>query len=62
MGFASAGPVTPRTNLADYPVTSAMKQGASPSPLVSLEFCGPIIWHGRATLIGIAGSSPAMTG
>ena len=34
-----------RTNLADYPVTLALKQGSVSSELVSLEFCGPKTAH-----------------
>ncbi|MBC2665383.1 phosphate ABC transporter substrate-binding protein [Novosphingobium flavum] len=30
-----------RTNLADYPVTMAMKDGRITSPLVELDYCGP---------------------
>ena len=30
-----------KTNLADYPVTMAMKDGRVASPLVDLDFCGP---------------------
>jgi 4,5-dihydroxyphthalate decarboxylase len=45
MGFASTGPVTLRTNLADYPVTLSMKQGAISSPLVNFDFCGPKTAH-----------------
>ena len=33
--------VTLRTNLADYPVTLAMKDGRVTSDLVKLEYCGP---------------------
>jgi 4,5-dihydroxyphthalate decarboxylase len=45
MGFASTGPIKLRTNLADYPVTMALKQGAISSPLVDFEFCGPKTAH-----------------
>ena len=34
-----------RTNLADYPVTMAMKDGRITSPLVKLDFCGPKTAH-----------------
>jgi len=34
-----------RTNLADYPVTMAMKDGRVPSSLVTLEFSGPQTAH-----------------
>lgn len=30
-----------RTNLAEYPVTAAMRDGRITSPLVELDFCGP---------------------
>src|SRR5579862_2486380 len=45
MGFPSAGPLTLRTNLADYPVTLALKQGRASSPLVNFDFCGPKAAH-----------------
>jgi len=35
-----------RTNLADYPVTMAMKDGRVTSSLVHLDFCGPKTAHG----------------
>jgi 4,5-dihydroxyphthalate decarboxylase len=34
-------PVTLKTNLTDYPVTMAMKDGRVGSDLVKLEYCGP---------------------
>ena len=34
-----------RTNLADYPVTMAMKEGRVTSPSVELQFCGPKTAH-----------------
>jgi 4,5-dihydroxyphthalate decarboxylase len=37
--------LTLRTNLADYPVTMAMKDGRVTSPIVSLDFCGPKTAH-----------------
>ncbi|WP_260929283.1 phosphate ABC transporter substrate-binding protein [Novosphingobium sp. 9] len=37
--------LTLRTNLADYPVTRAMKDGRVTSPLVTLDFCGPKTAH-----------------
>ncbi len=37
--------VTLRTNLADYPVTRAMKDGRVRSPAVALDFCGPKTAH-----------------
>lgn len=36
---------TLRTNLADYPVTKAMKDGRVSSNIVKLDFCGPIPAH-----------------
>ena len=48
MGFSStcsAGPITLRTNLADYPVTAALKEGRTSSPLVKFDFCGPKTAH-----------------
>jgi 4,5-dihydroxyphthalate decarboxylase len=45
MGFASTGPITLRTNLADYPVTMALKQARASSPLVKFDFCGPKTAH-----------------
>lgn len=41
--YPAAGPVTLATNLADYPVTRALKSGAVKSDLVSFDFCGPKI-------------------
>ncbi|UCM29532.1 hypothetical protein LE197_06435 [Pseudomonas sp. PS1(2021)] len=37
--------LTLRTNLADYPVTLAMKDGRVTSTLVTLDFCGPTPAH-----------------
>jgi 4,5-dihydroxyphthalate decarboxylase len=37
--------LTLRTNLADYPVTLAMKDGRVTSPLVKLDYCGPKVAH-----------------
>jgi 4,5-dihydroxyphthalate decarboxylase len=34
-----------RANVADYPVTRALKEGRVSSPVVSLEFCGPKTAH-----------------
>jgi 4,5-dihydroxyphthalate decarboxylase len=45
MGFPSTGPLTLRTNLADYPVTMALKQGRTSSPLVNFDFRGPKTAH-----------------
>jgi 4,5-dihydroxyphthalate decarboxylase len=39
--YPSSGPVTLRTNLADYAMTKALKEGAVTSDLVKLDFCGP---------------------
>jgi 4,5-dihydroxyphthalate decarboxylase len=41
--YPSSGPVTLRTNLADYAVTKALKTGAVTSDLVTFDFCGPRI-------------------
>ncbi|MBS0536972.1 MAG: phosphate ABC transporter substrate-binding protein [Proteobacteria bacterium] len=41
--YPAAGPVTLATNLADYPVTRALKSGAVTSDLVNFDFCGPKI-------------------
>jgi 4,5-dihydroxyphthalate decarboxylase len=45
MKLPASGPVKLRTNLADYPVTLAMKDGRVVSPLVSLDYCGPKAAH-----------------
>ena len=45
MDIQATGPVTLRTNLADYPVTMAMKDGRVTSPIVTLDFCGPKTAH-----------------
>lgn len=39
--YAAAGPVTLRTNLADYAITKPLKEGRVPSTLVQFDFCGP---------------------
>src|SRR3954453_11986809 len=39
--YPKSGPVTLRTNLADYPMTKALKSGAITSDLVMFDFCGP---------------------
>ena len=39
--YPSSGPVTLKTNLADYPMTRALKSGAIKSDLVTFDFCGP---------------------
>jgi 4,5-dihydroxyphthalate decarboxylase len=41
--YPKTGPVTLRTNLADYPVTRALKAGEVRSDLVTFDFCGPKI-------------------
>lgn len=41
MTFPSTGKVTLRTNLADYPVTKALKEGAVRSDIVEFDFAGP---------------------
>lgn len=45
MEVPATGPVKLRTNLADYPVTMALKEGRVSSPLVGLDFCGPKTAH-----------------
>jgi 4,5-dihydroxyphthalate decarboxylase len=45
MEVLATGPVKLRTNLADYPVTLALKEGRVSSPLVSLDCCGPKTAH-----------------
>ena len=39
--YPTSGPVTLKTNLADYPMTKALKSGAITSDLVTFDFCGP---------------------
>jgi 4,5-dihydroxyphthalate decarboxylase len=39
--YPSSGPVTLKTNLADYAMTKALKDGAVTSDLVKFDFCGP---------------------
>jgi len=41
VAFPNAGPVKLRTNLAEYPVTRALRSGAIESDLVSFDFIGP---------------------
>jgi 4,5-dihydroxyphthalate decarboxylase len=41
MEYPKSGPVTLRTNLADYAMTKALKSGAVRSDLVTFDFCGP---------------------
>ena len=45
MAIPSKGPVTLKTNLADYPVTKALKQGNASSSVVEFDFCGPPTAH-----------------
>ena len=45
MELPASGKVKLRTNLADYPVTMAMKDGRVTSDIVELEFCGPPTAH-----------------
>jgi 4,5-dihydroxyphthalate decarboxylase len=45
MNSNSAGNTTLRTNLADYPVTMAMKDGRVKSDIVTLDYCGPTPAH-----------------
>jgi 4,5-dihydroxyphthalate decarboxylase len=41
MELPASGPVALKTNMADYPVTMAMKEGRVSSPLINFNFCGP---------------------
>ena len=43
MDVPATGVVKLRTNLADYPVTMAMKDGRVTSPIVDLDYCGPAV-------------------
>ena len=45
MELPASGPVTLRTNLADYPTTRGMKDGRVTSPIVTLDCCGPKVAH-----------------
>jgi 4,5-dihydroxyphthalate decarboxylase len=45
VSFPSTGPVTLRTNLAEYPGTRALRSGAVPSDLVHFDFAGPKAAH-----------------
>jgi 4,5-dihydroxyphthalate decarboxylase len=45
MNVQSNAPVTLKTNLADYPVTLALKQGKISSSVVKFDFCGPPTAH-----------------
>jgi 4,5-dihydroxyphthalate decarboxylase len=42
---AATSPLKLRTNLADYPVTAAIREGHVTSPLISLDICGPKLAH-----------------
>jgi 4,5-dihydroxyphthalate decarboxylase len=41
VSYPVSGPVTLRTNLADYAMTKALKSGAVTSDIVRFDFCGP---------------------
>ena len=43
--YSLNGAVKLRTNLADYPVTMALKRSEISSPLVEFDFCGPKVAH-----------------
>jgi 4,5-dihydroxyphthalate decarboxylase len=43
--FPSTGKVRLKTNLADYPVVRALKEGKVVSDLVEFDFCGPKVAH-----------------
>ncbi|MFM2287677.1 MAG: hypothetical protein RL684_820 [Pseudomonadota bacterium] len=45
MDFPATGKVTLRTNLANYPVTLALKEGKITSDIVALDCCGPEAAH-----------------
>ena len=45
MELPASGPVTLRTNLADYPTTLGMKDGRVTSSVVKLDYCGPKVAH-----------------
>ena len=45
MQYPLSGVVTLRTNLAEYPVTKALRQGRISSSIVSFDFCGPPTAH-----------------
>jgi len=45
MTTTQTGVLTLRTNLADYPVTKAMKDGRVSSDIVTLDYCGPTPAH-----------------
>jgi 4,5-dihydroxyphthalate decarboxylase len=43
--MSSSSVVSVKTNLADYPITMAMKDGRVTSSLVQLDYCGPKTAH-----------------
>jgi len=43
--YPKTGPVTLTTNLADSPLSAALKAGKVSSPIVKLDFCGPKTAH-----------------
>jgi 4,5-dihydroxyphthalate decarboxylase len=45
MLYPKSGAVTLKTNLADYPVTKAVREGRVRSPIAKLDFCGPETAH-----------------
>jgi 4,5-dihydroxyphthalate decarboxylase len=45
MQYPMSGAVKLRTNLANYPVTKALKEGKTSSSVVALDFCGPPVAH-----------------
>ena len=45
MDIPATGKINLRVNLADYPVTMAMKDGRVASSFVGLDFCGPPVAH-----------------
>jgi 4,5-dihydroxyphthalate decarboxylase len=45
MAVPASGPVTLRTNMADYPTTMGIKEGRVSSELVKYHFCGPKTAH-----------------
>lgn len=45
MVIPATGVVRLRTNLADYPVTMALKEGRVSTPLVEFDYCGPKTAH-----------------
>ena len=45
MQYPLSGALKLRTNLADYPVTKAIKEGKTRSSVVSFDFCGPPSAH-----------------